>query len=44
MLPTRSQASWNMGLLQSKDLLTAAQATMQKQEGQFEDMLPKHKL
>lgn len=31
-------ASWNMGLLQSKDLLTAAQSTIQKDEPKFEDM------
>jgi len=33
-------ASWNMGLLQSTDLLKAAEATMQKQEATFDDMLP----
>lgn len=33
-------ASWNMGLLQTTDLIKAAQATMQKQEPTFDDMLP----
>jgi len=33
--------SWNMGLLQSKDLLEAAKASIQKEEPKFEDLASK---
>ncbi|XP_066933116.1 delta(3,5)-Delta(2,4)-dienoyl-CoA isomerase, mitochondrial-like [Clytia hemisphaerica] len=37
-------ASWNMGLLQTQDMLKAAQATMQNETASFDDMLPPSKL